>query len=73
MSAAGSISGSAVLGLPPRSRTYAANRVCAAPGCGTRLSVYSKWRHCWQHEPVHRYETRGRRRWHRRDRDPQAS
>jgi hypothetical protein len=35
--------------------------VCAHPGCTTKLSVYNKWNHCWQHEPVHSYIPRGKR------------
>jgi hypothetical protein len=47
--------------LPKPNRTYTSGRVCAEPGCETRLSVYSKWDHCWQHEPVHQYVPRGKR------------
>ena len=36
-------------------------RVCAEPGCETKLSIYSKWKYCWQHEPVHSYVPRGKR------------
>jgi hypothetical protein len=35
--------------------------VCAADGCGTKLSVYNRWDFCWQHEPVHDYVPRGKR------------
>jgi hypothetical protein len=42
-------------------RRYAKDRVCAAEGCETRLSVYNKWQYCWQHEPVHTYVPRGKR------------
>ncbi len=31
------------------------HRVCATPGCQTRLSAYNRDERCWQHEPVHRY------------------
>ena len=30
-------------------------------GCETKLSVYNKWDYCWQHEPVHSYVPRGKR------------
>lgn len=50
--------GSRVIGLPRRNRTYPAGRVCAAPGCGTRLSIYNKGKHCWQHQPVQQYVSR---------------
>jgi hypothetical protein len=54
-----------VRSLPRPNKTFAKGRVCAAPGCETRLSMYSKWDHCWQHEPVHTYVPRGKRK--RRD------
>jgi hypothetical protein len=43
-------------------RTYPSGRVCAAAGCSTRLSIYNRWQYCWQHEPVHSYVARGKRR-----------
>jgi hypothetical protein len=54
--------GAAVRTLPRANRTYAEGRVCAAPGCETKLSKYNKWSYCWQHEPVHAYIPRGKRR-----------
>jgi hypothetical protein len=48
--------------LPRANRTYSSGRVCEAPGCTTRLSIYNKWSFCWQHEPVHTYISRGKRR-----------
>jgi hypothetical protein len=53
--------GTRIRELPRRNRTYPAGRVCATEGCNTRLSIYSKWKHCWVHEPVHAYVPRGRR------------
>src|SRR5262249_47812805 len=53
--------GAAVGTLPRPNRTYSAGRVCAAPGCGTKLSMYNKWQYCWQHEPIHAYIPRGKR------------
>ncbi len=50
-----------VRSLPRPNRTYTDDRVCAAPGCGTRLSMYNRWDFCWQHEPVHSYTPRGKR------------
>jgi len=47
--------------LPRPNRRFAADRVCETPGCGTKLSIYNKWSYCWQHEPVHEYVPRGRR------------
>lgn len=47
--------------LPRPNRSYAAGRVCAAEGCSTVLSMYNRWSDCWQHEPIHSYQQRGRR------------
>ncbi len=47
--------------LPQPNRSYPRGRVCAAEGCSTRLSIYNRWQFCWQHEPVHSYSPRGRR------------
>ena len=33
-------------------RVYAGDRVCAAQGCETRLSVYNATSECWQHTEV---------------------
>jgi hypothetical protein len=55
------IRGARVRDLPKANRTYPAGRVCAAEGCGTKLSVYNRWNYCWQHEPVHEYVPRGKR------------
>jgi hypothetical protein len=54
--------GDHVRDLPPANRTYQTGRVCAAEGCTTRLSIYNRWDYCWQHEPVHEYISRGKRR-----------
>ena len=35
-----------------RPRSYDENRVCAAAGCGVRLSRYNKNDHCFQHAPA---------------------
>ncbi len=53
--------GSRIRELPRKSRTYPADRVCAAPDCGTRLSIYNRSQLCWQHEPVRPYFERGKR------------
>jgi hypothetical protein len=54
--------GSAVRSLPRPNRQYVTGRVCAKPGCETKLSRYNRWDYCWQHEPVHTYIPRGKRR-----------
>ena len=50
-----------VRGLPRANRQFGTDRVCAAEGCDTKLSRYNKWEFCWQHEPVHTYTPRGKR------------
>ena len=54
--------GQSVRSLPRANTRYQADRVCEAPGCTTKLSIYNKWEYCWQHEPVHTYIARGKRR-----------
>lgn len=54
--------GAAVRTLPRANKTYDRGRVCARSGCETKLSRYNKWQYCWQHEPVHAYVPRGKRR-----------
>jgi len=54
--------GAHVRELPHANRTYPTGRVCAAEGCATRLSIYNKSELCWQHEPVHEFISRGKRR-----------
>ena len=54
--------GARVRELPRANRTYSGDRVCAAEGCSTKLSIYNKWNFCWHHEPVHEYISRGKRR-----------
>ena len=54
--------GQSVRSLPRANKQYKADRTCAASGCNTKLSVYNKWDYCWQHEPVHTYIARGKRR-----------
>jgi hypothetical protein len=47
--------------MPRPSRTEARNRVCASPGCETRLSVYNARTTCWQHTDIAFPNYRGRR------------
>lgn len=50
-------------GVDRKARMFEGGRVCAAVGCGTRLSVYNAQPLCWQHEAPHPYVVRsGRRR-----------
>src|SRR5665809_105180 len=57
-----SFRGQSVRSLPRVNKRYQSDRSCAAPGCTTKLSIYNKWDYCWQHEPVHTYVARGKRR-----------
>jgi hypothetical protein len=56
------LKGASVRTLPRPNKTYTSGRICAEPGCETKLSMYNKWQYCWQHEPVHEYIPRGKRR-----------
>ena len=47
--------------MPRPTKKYTTGRVCGQQGCETKLSVYNKWQFCWQHEPVHSYVPRGKR------------
>jgi hypothetical protein len=53
--------GASVRQLPRPNKQYGPGRVCAEPACETKLSRYNKWDYCWQHEPVHSYVPRGKR------------
>jgi hypothetical protein len=59
-----SFRGARVRSLPKPNRSYGTGRVCKDPTCGTKLSRYNRWDFCWQHEPVHSYTPRGRRKKH---------
>lgn len=63
--------GGRVRELPRANQTYPGGRVCGAEDCNTKLSIYNKWEFCWQHEPVHTYISRGKRR-SRQDRERAA-
>ncbi len=44
-----SIGGSAFTGHGRPSRTFASGRVCAEPGCDTKLSIYNDDEYCCLH------------------------
>ncbi len=46
---------------PPPSKTHGTGRVCDAPACGTKLSMYNPSKHCWQHAEVTFPTYRGKR------------
>ena len=49
-----SLRASPVRPLPRQNRTWEVGRVCAEPGCGTRLSRYNRSTRCWAHGPARR-------------------
>jgi hypothetical protein len=46
--------GSVARPLPRANRVHPRNRVCASPGCRTRLSIYNSSACCWVHQPGRR-------------------
>ena len=56
-----SIGATAFTGHGRPSRTFARGRVCAEPGCETKLSMYNNGKYCYQHEPMAVPRTRGRK------------
>lgn len=55
------IRGERPAGLPRASRTYPKGRVCAHPGCETRISTYNKRDRCWAHAEMKIPRLRGRK------------
>jgi hypothetical protein len=55
------VKGSRPRELPRPNRTFGEGRVCAEEACHTRLSVYNRSPHCWQHTPVRFPFVRGQR------------
>lgn len=55
------IRGSRALALPRANKKAAAGRVCAHPGCETRISVYNKRDKCWTHAEMRVPRLRGRK------------
>ncbi len=47
--------------LPPPSQVLESGRVCEAPDCRTRLSIYNTQKHCWQHADIVFPNHRGKR------------
>jgi hypothetical protein len=47
--------------FPQPTRTLDDGRVCAAPGCVTRLSIYNLRATCWQHSDLVFPNYRGKR------------
>ena len=55
------IRGSRPQGMPRASRTYPEGRVCASPGCETRISTYNRREKCWAHAEMKVPRLRGRK------------
>jgi hypothetical protein len=47
--------------LPTPNHAEAPGRTCAAPGCATKLSIYNRSTHCWQHTDIVFPNYRGKR------------
>jgi hypothetical protein len=47
--------------IPPPSPTATDDRVCVAPGCATKLSIYNLGSTCWQHAELRFPNYRGKR------------
>jgi hypothetical protein len=47
--------------LPPPSPQSKGGRICAMPGCSTRLSIYNLENACWQHANLVFPNYRGKR------------
>jgi len=54
------VRGAAIKGMTRPSRRFATGRVCAKPGCETKLSQYNKAEHCHAHAPVRFPRVRGK-------------
>lgn len=61
MEAAGAIRGARTIGLPRRSRRYRDGRICAHPGCNTKLSTYNRRETCFMHSEVRIPRLRGKK------------
>ena len=55
------IHGSKPVAMPRASQTYPKGRVCAHPGCETRLSTYNRRDKCWAHAEMKVPRLRGRK------------
>lgn len=52
--------GQSLKGVTRPSKEYAEGRVCAHPGCSTKLNRYNRRDHCYTHAPVKYPRVRGR-------------
>jgi hypothetical protein len=56
-----SIRGTKPQALPRASQQFAEGRVCAQPGCETKLSKYNRRERCWAHAEMKVPRLRGRK------------
>ena len=54
------VRGAAIKGTTRPSKRFATGRVCAKPGCETKLSQYNKAEYCHAHAPVRFPRVRGK-------------
>ncbi len=57
----GAIAAMPINGPDRPSRSFAKDRTCREPGCGTRLSIYNDGDYCYLHEPMAVPRTRGKK------------
>lgn len=61
MSNRDAIRGAKAQALPRASQKFPKGRVCAQPGCETRLSTYNRRERCWAHAEMKVPRLRGRK------------
>ncbi len=61
MSSKDAIRGAKPQALPRASQKFPKGRVCAQPGCDTRLSTYNRRDRCWAHAEMKVPRLRGRK------------
>ena len=54
------VRGAAIKGMTRPSKRFTTGRVCAKPGCETKLSQYNKAEYCHAHAPVRFPRVRGK-------------
>ena len=54
------VRGAAIKGVTRPSKRFATDRVCAKPGCETKLSQYNKAEYCHAHAPIRFPRVRGK-------------
>ena len=54
------VRGAAIKGVTRPSKRFDTGRVCAKPGCNTKLSQYNKAEYCHPHAPIRFPRVRGK-------------